>query len=318
MMRSGMIGHLNCRLSASAEFALTDGVFGVSFQFPGESHLYESLIPVADDLGFTVHDANKHSASCRAERADARLPGGDAPVDHFFRDEADHLMFGVAATGQCCAGAGQCSDFQEVASVHLFKVPDVCGSSVQSEVTGDAVDRRLLLLVTCDTETHRVIDNAFCVSHTPDIAVAFGAGYRSCKMRSMIEADVRLIVPAIDALPGNFFSAIEICRDLLHRRLVFRDGLVTSHAPLDAGNSGARAGERSGVAIQALHLCLLNVRFVIVGNGLYRFRPQSKEVTDSKRYAGVRRSEDARCTNRRIRRNGLPFQDATFKKEPRT
>ena len=161
-------------------------------------------------------------------------------------------------------------------------------------MTGDAVDGRLLLLMTCDTETHRMVDNAFCIRHAPDIPVAFPTGYRSRKMRGMVEAHMRFIIPSINSLPGNFFSAIEICGNLLHRRLVFGDGVVTRHTPPDSWNNGAWAGECAGVAIQALHLGLLQMRLVVVGNRLHGGWPESKEVASSHRYAGVRRSENAR------------------------
>jgi hypothetical protein len=60
------------------------------------------------------------------------------------------------------------------------------------------------------------------------------------------------------------------------------------------------------------------MRLVIVGNRLHRRGPQSKEVADRQIYAGVRWRENFRRTNRSILGNGLPFQDAAFKKKPQT
>ena len=139
-----------------------------------------------------------------------------------------------------------------------------------------------------------MVDNTFRVRHAPNIAVTLSTGYRSRKMRGVIEAHMRLVVPSINSLPGNFFSAIEVCGDLLHRRFVFCDGVVTGHAPPDSRNNGPRPGECTGVAIQAFHLRLLDMRLVIVGNRLHRVRSQSKKVADRHRDTGVGRGENIR------------------------
>ncbi len=99
-------------------------------------------------------------------------------------------------------------------------------------------------------------------------------------MRHVIEPHVGFIVPAVDALPGNVFASIEIGRDLLNCRLIRSLGLMTAHAPSHIGNGGPRAGERTGMAVQAFHHRSFNMGAMIVGNGLHGFGSHSKEMTD--------------------------------------
>src|SRR6185295_10758283 len=136
-------------------------------------------------------------------------------------------------------------------------------------------------------------------------------------MRSVVETDVGLVVPAVNALPGNVLPAVEVCGDLLDGRLVRRDGFVTGHAPRHTRDCGARAPRCGHVAIQAFHLRFLDVRFVIVGDGLYGFGTQSEEMLYGERDGGMSRGENASGSNRRIFGNSLPAQDTALKKKPR-
>jgi len=68
-------------------------------------------------------------------------------------------------------------------------------------------------------------------------------------------------------------------------------------------------------AVQAFHLRLFQMRFVIECDWLHRFGPQSKEVTDGKPDAGVCWSEDSRCPNGSTFGNGLPPSGCCSQKE---
>src|SRR6185436_19481805 len=99
---------------------------------------------------------------------------------------------------------------------------------------------------------------------------------------------------------------------------VFSDGVVAGHARLHSWNGGPRTAQCVDVAVQAFHLRLLEMRFVIEGDGLHRFGPVSKEMLGGKPNAGVGWSKNAGGTYRSIFDNGLPLQDAALKKKPRT
>src|SRR5271167_280283 len=72
----GVVGDLQSRLTAWAELALVDGVVRVSLELPGKTHLDQSKLAVADNLGLAFHDLDDQSAPCWTEGADAGLPRG--------------------------------------------------------------------------------------------------------------------------------------------------------------------------------------------------------------------------------------------------
>jgi hypothetical protein len=75
-------------------------------------------------------------------------------------------------------------------------------------VTGHAVVRCLLLLVALDAKTHRVIDNFLRHGHVGNIAMTGGTLDFGANMGGMIELNVRLLDPSVDALPRNVFALI--------------------------------------------------------------------------------------------------------------
>lgn len=153
-----------------------------------------------------------------------------------------------------------------------------------------------------------MIDDAFCDFHGSNIAVTLRAGHGGGDVRSVVKPHVSFVIPSINALPGNIFTAIEICRDLLNRRFVRCDSLVTGHAPSNVWDDGLWPGDRAGMTIEALHLCLSDMRAVIVGNRLVRFGAQSEKMPHCHRDTCMCRGEDTGRSDRRIIEHGLPSQ----------
>src|SRR6476660_242758 len=111
-----MIRHLDSGLAAYAKFALADRVCGIAFEFFRETHFDEAGLTVADDFGFPLHDSNEYSTARRAQGADARFPGGDSRDDLFLGNEANDVIFRIAATCERCTGAGCCGDFYKLSA----------------------------------------------------------------------------------------------------------------------------------------------------------------------------------------------------------
>ena len=91
-----------------------------------------------------------------------------------------------------------------------------------------------------DTRTHRVVHNAFRDSHSRDIAVARRAVDLGAKVRGVDESHVRFIVPSIDSLPGNVFSALMVSQDFLDLRVIRQGVGMTAPARPDVRNAGLR------------------------------------------------------------------------------
>ena len=126
-------------------------------------------------------------------------------------------------------------------------------------MAGQAVDRRPPLLVTIEAETHRVVDDALCNGHLPDVAVTRHTFHTGPDVRSMIESHVRFLEKPIDTLPRHVFTALRIISQRLNA-LVPRvaNVFMTSHTEVDAGQTGPRTRSHSCMAILAFDADLVD------------------------------------------------------------
>src|SRR6188768_3183 len=115
-----MVRQLNRSLAAHAQFPLADRMRRVAFEFLGQAHLDQALLPISNDFSLSVHNTNDHAASGGTKGADARSPRGNSSGDCFLGNEADHLMFGISAAAERRPCAGYRCNFQEVASIHSY------------------------------------------------------------------------------------------------------------------------------------------------------------------------------------------------------
>ena len=138
-------------------------------------------------------------------------------------------------------------------------------------MTRDAINRRVVLPVAFDAKTHGVIDFALGDGHGVQVAVAFRAIHTGANMRSVIELHVRRRLEAVHALPGNILSARLVRREFLDFGLVGGDGLMASHANIDAGDARVRPLVDAGVAKDALEAVrevnLVRIRDRLDGRG---------------------------------------------------
>src|SRR6185503_20575248 len=111
-----MVSDLDRRLAAGAESAAIHRMVRCAFQLLGRGNTDDARLAVANDVRVRVHDPDRQSAASLAQRADARLPDGDARNDVFVRDEADQLVLGIAATREGGAGAGDGRELDEGAA----------------------------------------------------------------------------------------------------------------------------------------------------------------------------------------------------------
>jgi hypothetical protein len=114
----GVIGDLNCRLTARTQTALVDRVRGVAFELLRDAHTDDALLSVARRLDISFHDANAEAAAAGAHRTDARLPLGHARHQFFLGHEADQLVLGAAAARERCGGPGNRRELDERTTVH--------------------------------------------------------------------------------------------------------------------------------------------------------------------------------------------------------
>jgi len=143
--------------------------------------------------------------------------------------------------------------------------------------------------VTLNAKTHGVIHDTLGHRHLSDIAMTDGTLNLGAYVRSMVETNVRLFVPSVDALPWDVFAPLVILRNFLDDRPVCGDELVAAHADPHTWNRCARTPRDGLMAVIALQLQFFDMRFVSVLNGLHRFVPESKEVPDRFSERGVRR-----------------------------
>ena len=106
----GMVGDLQRRLPARAEFPAADRVFGVAFELLDQPHPDDAGLAAAKHLRIALDHARHHSAPGPAKRADARLPGRDAGNQILFRNEADDLILRVPTRRQRRRRAGDGGD----------------------------------------------------------------------------------------------------------------------------------------------------------------------------------------------------------------
>ena len=117
----GVIGDLNGGLSARTELAAVNRMGGVAFELLGETHSDDAALSVANDLGLALHNADLQPATSLAERADARLPDGNAGHQLLFGDKTNQEILRAAAARERCARPGDRGELYEVATVHGMK-----------------------------------------------------------------------------------------------------------------------------------------------------------------------------------------------------
>ena len=162
-------------------------------------------------------------------------------------------------------------------------------------VTGHAVVRCLLLLVALDAKTHRVNDNFLRYSHVRNISMTRGTLDFGANMGGMIELNVRLLHPSVDALPRNVFAFFLILKDL-HS---FRGGsrfirVVTRYACRNAGNVCDGTFVDAIVAVIALtfQARLVDVNGMGVRDRLLGLGPDSKEMPECLGHRRVSRGKN--------------------------
>jgi len=102
-------------------------------------------------------------------------------------------------------------------------------------VTRHTVVGSALLLVTGDAEFHGVLDRSGSHGHLRNVAMTCGAIDFRTDVRGMIEADVRFLYPAPDALPGDIVTVVVITFHLLNFRTIRRGGRMAAPAGPDIG-----------------------------------------------------------------------------------
>ncbi len=113
-----VVGNLDAGLAARTQAASIDQVLRRALEFLRRGHPDDARLTVAEHIGLCIHDANGEPASRPAERTDARLPYGDTGDDVLAGQESNDLVFGVAATGERRARAGDRRELDERATIH--------------------------------------------------------------------------------------------------------------------------------------------------------------------------------------------------------
>ena len=146
-----------------------------------------------------------------------------------------------------------------------------------------------------DAKTHRVIDNSLRHGHVGNIAMTSGALDFGANMGGMIELNVRLLHPPVDALPRNVFAFFLILKDL-HS---FGGGcrfvrVVTRYACRNAGDVCDRTFVDAVVAVLAIafQARLMDVNGVRPRDRLLGLGPDSKEMPEGLGYRRVSRCKD--------------------------
>jgi hypothetical protein len=118
-------------------------------------------------------------------------------------------------------------------------------------MAGLAVIGDFPFLVTVDTETHRVVHNAFRDAHPGHIAMACCAVYLGAEVRSMVESHVRFICPPINSLPGNVFATTVVGQNFFDLRTIRERIDVAVPACPNVGNPGPRTSRHGNVTVRA-------------------------------------------------------------------
>jgi hypothetical protein len=108
-------------------------------------------------------------------------------------------------------------------------------------MTGQAVDRRLALVMAIHTEAHRVIDATLCDGLLSNVSVASRALDLGADVGRMVEPDVIDGGETVHALPVEVDALLAQRRDLLDARPICGNRRMADHAGADAGNTGHRS-----------------------------------------------------------------------------
>jgi len=145
-------------------------------------------------------------------------------------------------------------------------------------MTGQAVIRCFTLGVALDAKTHRVIHHAPSHSHFSHVAMTSRALNVRADVRGMIESDVRFFIPTVYSLPRRLLAFFEVSGELLNRRFIRIDLVMTAHAHRHTRKVRDRAGPYASVAVLACQTRRLDVRLVRVSDGLSRFGMDAEKV----------------------------------------
>jgi hypothetical protein len=183
-------------------------------------------------------------------------------------------------------------------------------------MTGLAVIGDLSLFVAIDAEPHRVVHGTLGDGHFSHVSMAGGAINLGADVRGMIEADVGFVRPAVDALPGNIFSAITVSADFLNFRVIGQKRLVAAPTGADIGYSGFGAPRHGDVTVPAPQLRGFNMHLMVKGYGLFRFRTYSEKMAGGfvHRHVGCREN----LRSRRILSSGRGLRENFCSDKPDT
>jgi len=149
----------------------------------------------------------------------------------------------------------------------------------KSKVARRAINRRFLLPMAIQAVPHIQVDGPDRHGLLGHVAVASGAFDSSANVWGVVELHMGRGVIAIDPLPGDFLTALEIGRNLLDLRPVGGYGQVTRHAKLDARQPRIGPLLNSLMAAGALETCG-QMDFVSEGDGLLGRASVSKKLSD--------------------------------------
>src|SRR5262249_30195922 len=148
------------------------------------------------------------------------------------------------------------------------------------EVARDALVGSVFLPVTADAITHVQIHVALCNRLVRDVTVARGTLDVRADVRRMIEAHVRLMRVAVDALPVEIESLLLQRGHLLDQRTIGGDRAVTRHADVDARQTGDGPLLHRLMTVLGALEALVDVCLVRELERLYRRRPDAEEIVD--------------------------------------
>jgi hypothetical protein len=154
-------------------------------------------------------------------------------------------------------------------------------------MTGEAVNRRTVLVMAVDAEPHGQIDIALSDPLLADVAVAGGTLDLRPNMWRMIEPDVRFRDETVHPLPRKVETLLTEGRQLLNPGPVSSYDRVTDHAGRHAGNAGHRPGRHTLVTEIARDL-LADMNVVWKIERLLGNRTPTEEVIHGRRYRGTR------------------------------
>src|SRR6185369_7682617 len=107
--------------------------------------------------------------------------------------------------------------------------------------------------MTRNAEPHRVVHSSLSHGHLREIAMTRRALNTRANVRRVVETHMRLFNKSVNALPRNLFLALRVIAQFLNARVfLIADILMTTHAHIDARNSGERPGSHAGMAVLTL------------------------------------------------------------------